>query len=232
MDWRALIAIPGVTLAAEEITDASSGTSALTRATSLRTHSDLQVTIDCDSAAGVPGLTLFAQHKTKTGRDGSAQASLVQNVSNIDADDFRSLGEVCIDQRLAADRLRIEAGRIDFNSEFAGTDHGGALLNASMGYSPSIVAAPTFPLPTSGINLFVSSLAQTTIGVGVFNGLDGAPAALGGSSRFQIAQINQQWTLGNDRPGRLGVGAWRHTRLFVACAPAGQDAAVETATAE
>ena len=210
-----LIGRPGITLAAEQITDASSGTSAMAGAHALRTHSNVEVTLDLAKMIGVPGLTVYAQHKTRTGRNGSGEASFVQNFSNIDAGDFRAFGEVFVEQRALRDRLRIKVGRLDFNAEFAGTDHGASFLNASMGYSPSIVAAPTFPLPTSGVNVFVTPQKDLTVGVGVFSGLNGAPAPVDGSSRFQIAQANQRWLVGgSELSGRLGVGAWRHTGMF------------------
>ena len=225
IDWRTLVSHPGVTFSAEEITDASAGSAAFTGARSLRTHSNLELTLDMDSLVGWRGLTIYAQHKTKTGRNGSGEAAFVQNFSNIDADDFRAMGEVWVEQRLLQDRLSIRAGRVHFNSIFAGTDNGASFLNASMGFSPSIVAAPTFPLPTLGVEATVSPWAMFNVSVGLFNGLDGAPAAEGGTSRFQIAQANQQWTLGGSQlAGRLGTGAWRHTGLFSAMGTSIDDA--------
>ncbi|QJR37708.1 carbohydrate porin [Gemmatimonas groenlandica] len=217
LDWRAIVAHPGVTFGFEEITDASAGSSAFSGARSVRTHSNLELTLDLDSLLGWRGLTIYAQHKTKTGRNGSGEAAFVQNFSNIDADDFRALGEVWVEQRVLRDRLSIKAGRIDFNSVFAGTDNGASFLNASMGFSPSIVAAPTFPLPTWGVEATVSPWSLFNVGVGVFDGRDGAPAPVGGTSRFQIAQANQQWALGRSQlVGRVGAGAWRHTGMFSA----------------
>ena len=217
LDWRTLVSHPGVTFGFEEITDASTGSTAFTGARSLRTHSDIELTLDMDSLVGWRGLTIYAQHKTKTGRNGSGEAAFVQNFSNIDADDFRAMGEVWIEQRVLRDRVSLKAGRIDFNSVFAGTDNGAAFLNASMGFSPSIVAAPTFPLPTWGVEATVSPWSLFNVGVGVFDGLDGAPAPVGGRSRFQIVQANQQWALGQSQlAGRVGVGGWRHTGLFSA----------------
>ena len=217
LDWRTLVSHPGVTFGVEEITDASAGSSALSGARSLRTHSNIELTLDMDSLVGWRGLTIYAQHKTKTGRNGSGEAAFVQNFSNIDADDFRAMGEVWVEQRVLQDRVSLKAGRIDFNSVFAGTDNGGAFLNASMGFSPTIVAAPTFPLPTWGVEATVSPWSLFNVGVGVFDGRDGAPAPVGGRSGFQIVQANQQWSLGHSQlGGRVGVGGWRHTGLFSA----------------
>lgn len=215
LDWHALVAHPGVTFGVEEITDASAGSAAFSGARSVRTHSILELTLDMDSLLGWRGLTVYVEHKAKIGRNGSDNASFVQSFSNIDADDFRAMGEVWVEQRFRQNRMRIKAGRIDFNHTFAGTDNGASFLNASMGFSPSIVAAPTYPLPSLGVEAAVSPWSAFTVGVGVFNGRDGAPAPAAGTSRFRIAQANQQWTLGRTSlAGRLGVGAWKHTGLF------------------
>ncbi|WP_411280432.1 carbohydrate porin [Gemmatimonas sp.] len=120
-----------------------------------------------------------------------------------------------IEQRFLQDRIRIKTGRIDFNNSFAGTDHGASFLNASMGFSPSIVAAPTFPLPSFGVEATVSPRSTFNVGVGVVDGRDGAPAPASGTSRFRIAQANQQWTIERSPlAGSLGVGAWQHTGMF------------------
>lgn len=213
LDWRAIVSRPGITFAFEDITDASSATAGIAGARAIRTHSSIDVTLDMDSLFGWNGMTIYAQHKSFSGRNGSGEGAFMQNYSNIDADRFRALGEVFVEQRLWQDRLRIKAGRLDFNSEFAATDNGGSFLNASMGFSPSIAAAPTFPLPTAGVNVFLTPRENTTIALGNFNGLDGAPAAVGSTSRFQIAQASHAWSLG-DNAGRIGLGAYRHTGLF------------------
>jgi carbohydrate-selective porin OprB len=97
-----------------------------------------------------------------------------------------------------------------------------------MGFSPSIAAAPTFPLPSLGANLIVAPSSSSTLSVGVLDGLDGAPAAEGRRSLFEIAQFRQSWTLGASQlAGKLGVGGWRHTGLFTAMdAPADSAPAV------
>ncbi len=216
-DWRAIISHPGVSLSFSEISDASGGTGAMSAARALRTHSMASIAMDFDSIAGVRGLSGFAQYKSKTGRNGSGAASFSQNFSNIDADDFSAFGEAWLEQRLFSDRVRIKAGRLDFNTEFAGTDNGASFLNASMGFSPSITAAPTFPLPSNGANLVVSPRGSTSVSFGVFDGLDGAPAQVGHASLFHIGQLRQEWSLGGAQlAGKLGVGAWRHNGIFLA----------------
>ncbi|MCC6244061.1 MAG: carbohydrate porin [Gemmatimonadaceae bacterium] len=216
--WNALKTTPGLTISIVEITDASSGTSGLRNARAVRAFTTVSATLDMDSMlVGWRGLSFRVEHKSKTGRNGSGEAAFMQNYSNIDADDFRSMGEVWVEQRLASNRLRVKAGRVDFNSEFAGTDNGGAFLNASMGFSASIAAAPTFPLPSAGVEVEGAVSDHLSLKAGVFDGRTGAPAVAGRSSRFQILQANQTWTLGAaELAGRVGVGAWRHTGAFAA----------------
>ncbi|MEO7996503.1 MAG: carbohydrate porin [Gemmatimonadaceae bacterium] len=212
--WQSLRSMPGVVFEAEAITDASTGTAVMTSARSFRTHESFAITLDMDSLVGWPGLTLYAQHKNLVGGNGSGNAALVQNFSNIDADNFSAWGEVFAEQHVLGDRLRIKAGRLDFNSDFAGTDNGGDFLNASMGFSPNITAAPTFPLPTAGAIAFYAPTPKIEIGGGAFNGLDGAPAPEGSTSRFLIAQANARWSVGANLAGRTGIGYFKHTGVF------------------
>lgn len=227
--WRERLEQRGVSLELAHITDASSSTRALSAARSVRTYGSADLTVHLDSLIGLRGLTVFVQYEAKSGRNVSEAAEVWQNVSNIDAEDFHELGEIWAEQRLFSERVRVKAGRLDFNKEFAGTVFGGDFLNASMGYSPSITAAPTYPLPSLGANAFVSPTKSLSIGVGVFNGIDGAEAAPGQSSLFEIAQATQQWALrGSHLAGQLGFGAWRHTGMFRAI-DAADDAPAEVA---
>ena len=158
-------------------------------ARALRTDNNVSIALDFNSLVGWRGFRAYAQHKTRTGRNGSDEASFVQNYSNIDAADFYSFGEVFVEQKLFNDKLRVKVGRLDFNAEFAATDHSGSFLNAR---------------------------DNLTLSVGIFDGSPSAPGSTANGSRFQIAQANQSWSLGRHQlAGRFGVGAWRHTGLFL-----------------
>lgn len=217
LSWREQLAGRGVTFEVNHITDASGGSRALVDAGSVRTYGNAGVTLQLDSLLPVHGLRVFAQYAAKSGRNLSAEAAMMQNFSNIDAADFHSIGELWAEQRLFGERLRLKAGRLDFNKEFAGTLMGGSFLNSSMGYSPSITAAPTYPLPSPGANVIVRPTSSLSVGAGVFSGIDGAAAAPGEKSLFEIAQATQRWTLpGRALAGQLGAGGWKHTGLFPA----------------
>jgi carbohydrate-selective porin OprB len=208
--------LPGLTTEFTDISDMSTGTSGMSAAHGVRTHTIVTASLDLEQFARWKGATLFAQHKIKRGANGSGAAGLMQNHSNIDADDFRAAGEIWLEQRLFHDVLRVKAGRLDFNTEFAGTDNGGSFLNASMGYSPAIAAAPTFPLPINALNVIVSPRAGSRLSLGGFDGSDGAPAFAGSSSRFYIGQFSQSWSRGDGLAfdGRLSLGSWHHTGMF------------------
>jgi porin len=210
--------LPGLTTSFTDISDMSSGTSGMSAAHGVRTHTIVSATLDLEKFTGWKGATLFAQHKIKRGANGSGAAGLMQNHSNIDADDFKAAGEIWLEQRLFQDRVRLKGGRLDFNTEFAGTDNGGSFLNASMGYSPAIAAAPTFPLPITAFNVIVTPRDGSRLSIGAFDGRDGAPAMDGASSRFYIGQFSQAWSRGDGHAfdGRISLGSWHHTGMFTA----------------
>lgn len=160
-------------------------------------------------------MTVFAQQKIKRGRNASDELGIVQSVSNIDAENFRSLGEVFVEQRLLDDRLRVRVGRMDFNTEYAATDHGGDFLNASMGFSPSVTGAPTYPLPSNGASIVVTPRPSLGVAFGAFDGTAGAPRGESGASQFLIGQLNVGWAREGERhAGRLGVGRFHHSGSF------------------
>lgn len=224
---RNLVNIPGVAFSATVINDASSGSGVTSGATAVRSFTQLELLLDLDSLFGWHGLTFAAHHSYKHGKDGSGEAGFVQGFSNIDAEDFNTFGEVFLEQQLLEGRFRLKVGRLDFNSEFAGVDNGGDFLNSSMGYSPSIAAAPTYQAPSTAINAIAQLTPHLSLLGGLFDGSGGAPAPEGGSSRFAVVQANEQWSLGQrDLPGRFGVGMFRHTGLF---APAIADDAASAA---
>ncbi len=197
-----------------KLTDASAATTDFARATSVRGNTNLRLTLQLDALWGWTGATVHAQHFWLAGRDGSRDARIVQSVSNIEGTGFHSVGELWLEQRLLADRVRLKVGRLDFNHEFAVVEHGSAFLNGSMGFSPSIAAGPSFPITTPGVNVFVTPVAKTTIRLGAYDGQSGAPAGGGRRSRFFIAELGRQWGEGTDRPGRISAGGWRHTGRF------------------
>ena len=145
------------------------------------------------------GMLRLKHHLSQFGDDGLGEAQLY---SNIDAMERTTLYEAWLEQRLLSDRLRIKGGKIDANTEFATVQGAGDFLNSSMGYSPTIVAFPTYPEPKLGVAAFIRATAANQIGVGVFE--------TSTSGTLSVVEPSHSWSLrGEQDPGRVSVGYWR-----------------------
>lgn len=183
------------------------------------------VTLDLSRLAGWQGATFFANYQNAEGRDGSADAGAFQSLSSIDARSLNQVSELWFEQRLADDRVRIKLGKIDASTEFAAVPNGAEFMNASMGYSPTIVGFPTYPDGAFGGLISVRFGEHVYLRGGVFDGatqegvhtgsrgpstLFGAPADL-----FLVGEAGVAWSIEHAAlPGSLAVGAWRHTGTF------------------
>lgn len=235
-DWGGLrpeLDDKGVTVGASAILDWSKNVRGGidTANSAFRSFLDLNVTLDLGKLVGIEGGTLFVDAYTFNGRSGSERlVGDAQGFDNIDSDRRAQIGEVWYEQKLAGDKLRIKAGKIDANAEFAYANNGCrylecAFLNSSPGMSPTILGMPTYPDPAMGVVVFVYPVEWLQAGVGVFDGagqeghrtglrgpdtLFGSPADL-----FFIGELGVLWSLeGETLPGRLGLGGWGHTGTF------------------
>lgn len=172
---------------------------------------------------GYPGGELVAGWVYQDGEDGSLAAGDFQAYANIDAADFSALYRLWYQQRLLDGRLRLKLGKLDANSEFAYVDNGAEFVHSSPGFSPTIQAFPSYPDPATSVNLFVEPGGALYAGVGVYDGATQAglrtgthgPGSFFGrpSDLFYIAEAGTGFAVAG-APGRLGVGAWRHTGDF------------------
>lgn len=186
---------------------------------------DLALTFDLATLAGLEGATLgFDLYKTD-GHNGGDDVGALQGISNVDSIDRSQISEVWYEQLLFGETLRLKLGKVDANSEFAYADFGGEFTNPSAGISPTIGGAPTYPDPATSVNLFYAHASGWSLGLGVYDGatLTGdftgprGPSTFFGepSDLFLIGELGARWTLGDDqRAGRVGLGAWRHTGDF------------------
>lgn len=175
---------------------------------------DTSTTLDLETLWGFTGTTLFVQHLARVGASGAERAGDHQGFSNIDAPPFARAGEIWIEQSIVSDRLRVKAGRLDANDEFAAVDAAGAFLNSSMGYSPTILLLPTYPDPRLGAVVAADPLPVLSVKAGVYDGTtpDCDVFETPDEDLFVIAEVATAWTLGaSGRPGRAAVGVWRHT---------------------
>jgi porin len=142
--------------------------------------------------------------KSHFGHSGGEYVGDAQGFSNIDDVPRTHLYELWFQQKLLADKLRVKAGKIDANSEFAVVQSAGDFLNSSMGYSPTILAFPTYPEPQLGLNAFVEPREHYHVGMGLFR------TAHDGD--MLIAEGARDWKLGEQElAGRSSFGVWRLT---------------------
>jgi porin len=195
-----------------------------TSGSSLRHLFNANLTIDTQRLAHWPGGTFFLNFQTYNGQSGSDDLGVAQGISGIDADGRTQISELWYEQLLLDGKLRLRAGKIDANRDFAFVENAGDFIHSSFGVSPTVLGIPTYPDPAAGFDLFISPCEFFYAGVGVFDGAaqEGIPTGSRGPASFWgdpadlflIAEAGLKWNLSNHRPGRLGVGGWRHTGQF------------------
>lgn len=199
------------------------GSTAPGGATASRTLANVNITLDTQRLLGWQGGTFFINYQNKSGRDGSELYPTLQGISNIDGPNRSQISELWYEQSLWDGKVRLKAGKIDANSEFALPENGQEFLNWSMAQSPTILGIPTYPDPAMGMNLIVSPVQGLELALGVYDGalqegvstgnrgpstLFGAPADL-----FFISEARLRWGAGA-LPGLLALGLWHHTGTF------------------
>lgn len=208
------------------------------QAGSFRNLFTLDATIDFERVLGVHGGLLFAQFLSVDGESGgSADSGDLQVYSNIESErSLDTIYELWIEQHFFSDRLRVKAGKIDANSEFAFVEIAGDFANSSAGFSPTLVGFPTYPDPATGVGIFATLYEgerwTASGGYGFFDGalgVDGVPTGRRGpqsffSSRqsddyFHVGQIELDWhSLSHSgilpSQGRFSFGGWWHTGDF------------------
>ncbi|MFN8651618.1 MAG: carbohydrate porin [Gemmatimonadales bacterium] len=174
---------------------------------------DLGLELDLDSIAGLRGGSAFAGFHAHHGGNGSDLTGDIQAFSNIDAPDFARMGEVWYQQRLGGDLVRIKVGGVDANSEFAVLDAAGGFLNASGGFSPTVLGMPTYPTAPLSANLFVTPVSWLTAGAGIYRGVFGDRPTSADQCRspFLIGEVAAGWSLAGLGEGRVLFGGWRNS---------------------
>jgi hypothetical protein len=130
------------------------------------------VTVGLESELG-GGFTAHLDAQGKWGHDGAAFPS-EQGLSSLDAGDFGGVGEAWLEWR-SGERVRVKAGRVDANSEFAASEAAGSFANPSFGLSPVLGLLPSYPEPAPSANVFVGSASGWLgAGTGLYRGPEGA----------------------------------------------------------
>lgn len=192
------------------------------RSSETMTIADLNLTLDLETVAGWQGASVFADLYWTDGDSISALAGDVQGVSNIEADNRFQLAELWYEQVMFDGALRLKVGKIEANSEFAFVDAAGEFINSSAGFSPTLIALPTFPDPSTGIILSWSPNDRFSLTAGFMDGaatVDGVTTGDLGPSTFFDDDVSDDyvWMLEANLSwdgGRAGVGVWHHTGDF------------------
>ncbi len=144
------------------------------------------------------GFVRLKQHVNELGNDSSGAAQLY---SNIDANSRTTLYELWLQQTFWNERVRVKGGKIDANTEFAVVESAADFLNSSMGYSPTIMALPTYPEPQAGLELSLGVARNARANLGVFK--------TSGAGRILLGEAAGNWTIGaGELAGRSRLGYW------------------------
>src|SRR5262249_43185031 len=95
---------------------------------------DVSTVLDGKKLVGLEGSQGFVRLKTHMSHFGEAYENAAQVKSNLDGPSRTSLYEMWLQQRLFSNKLRLKAGKIDANTEFAAVATAADFLNSSMGY--------------------------------------------------------------------------------------------------
>ncbi len=162
---------------------------------------DLSATVDSGKGLGWKNGTGFIRLKQHLHEFGWSEAEAAQIYSNIDAASRTTLYEIWFEQKWMAGKLRIKGGKIDANTEFAVLENAGDFLNSSMGFSPTILAFPTYPEPKPGALVSLSGPRGYGISLGTFQSAMGT---------LSLAEPRRHWSLAdNELAGHLSAGYWR-----------------------
>ena len=163
---------------------------------------DLSLNLDANKALGWKGSSAYVRLKQHINEFGEMYPDAVQIPSNIDSASRTTLYELWAQQVLFSEKLRLKVGKIDANTEFDQVQGAADFLNSSMGYSPTIMAFPSYPEPKLAAAAFYSVRRSDQIGVGVFR--------TAGNGILSVVEPGHSWSLPkNDLPGHVNVGYWR-----------------------
>ena len=199
---------------------------------------DLNLTFDLAAIASIDRASVFVDFQTADAGVGGRLHGGYQAYSNIAIDgSITQISQLWYEQWFAGDALRVKAGKVDANAEFAFIAPAGGFINASAGFTPAIFAFPTYPNPAVGINLFVYPCEGAYAGVALYDGaaaVDGVRTGALGPGSFLTDDQSDDWfmigevgytvaSMGTLDSTRVAVGGWWHTGDFTTFAGGSSD---------
>jgi porin len=159
---------------------------------------DVNATFDTEKMLDLKGGTLYVDAYWTESSGGSGDVGDYQGISNIDTyEDRAQIAEVWYEQKLFDDVLRIKAGKMEANSEFAFVENPGDSQHASSGFSPTIAFMPSFPETATGLVAYVYPTKHVYVGAGWFDGSlqDGVSTGKRGPDQFFRDNLSSDWFL-------------------------------------
>ena len=190
---------------------------------------DLNATFDLAVLAGIDGASAFIDFQTADSPVDGLDTGAFQAYSNIAIDgSITQLSQLWYEQWLFDRAVRVKLGKVDANAEFAYLGAAGGFINASAGFSPAIIAFPTYPNPATSVNAFLYPDESIYLGAALYDGaatVDGVSTGSRGPATFFSDDASDDWfaiaefglTLDEAGPfahARVGLGAWWHSGEF------------------
>ena len=190
----------------------------------IRTLGVLDAAFDAERLGIVDGGTLLVRFYAGTSTDGAdGFPATFQDVDNIPAFEHVTVGELWYEQQLFDGDLRLRAGRMDANSEFAFAEYAAEFVTDSTAVTPTNYGIPSFLDPALAVTAFAYP-GDWSFGAGVFRG-DLELPSVGGigkvtffdtnlsgddASTYLLAEAGRRWDLAGDGtlPGSAKLGGW------------------------
>lgn len=180
---------------------------------------DLNFTLDTQKAFGWSGGQVFLELQSHDGPDVAQRLTGdISNSNNMNAVHYGQIYQLWYQQTMFGDVLRWKVGKIDANADFSLIDHGKDFLGAPYGYSPTIVAFPSYPASAPGALAFVTIDKHLYAGAGAFYASSedtflnffGHSSSIqpAGGGMFFVGETGARWTVANDRAGHFAIGGW------------------------
>lgn len=183
---------------------------------------NFELTLSSDPLLHFSGGTFFADFQFQRGQSPGDEIGDYQGVSSIDADGRTQLAAIWYEQAFG-ESIRVKAGKMDVNADFAYSDVGGNFMNGAFA-CPATMPIPTYPDSAFGFAAFYNLSPECYVSGGVFDGAaqegyslgDEGPKTFLGSPAdlFLIVETGATYTCHAGTGGRLAVGAWHHTGTF------------------
>ena len=192
--------------------------------TEVRSLGVLDAGLDTGSLGWWDHGTVFARVYAGLATDGAeAFPATLQEVDTVPAFEHVVLGELWYEQRFPDARLRVRAGRMDANSDFAFASAAAALVTDSAAVTPTNYGIPSYLDPALGALAFFYP-EDWSFGVGVYRGTLALPSEAGlgdlrfveveldspEASTYVIGEAARRWGYRDAAawPGALKLGGW------------------------